>query len=166
MLTDTLQLALLVACVVALLLLVIRKLVLARRRAKQAAALQEAMHTQILEEIAAFQPPPIRIRHGIDLKVFQCRFDPVLDDLSVYTKMALFAPVSANIAVHRGGVLVVYEICAGNLSVQAGGLAVIYGTVIGTVRNNGGEVHVYGNVLGGLEKIAGKSEVHSTARVL
>lgn len=99
---------------------------------------------------------------GLDSSRFQHRTDVIDESLSIYAEMAVFNVVTGDITVQAGGALLLYAICAGNVVVNPRGSAAIYGTVVGSITNNGGELHIFGKVIGGVVGSSGETTVHST----
>ncbi|MBL8483738.1 MAG: hypothetical protein JNJ60_16195 [Rhodocyclaceae bacterium] len=96
---------------------------------------------------------------SIDLQEYRLCVEPVFDELNIYSKTALYAPVLAPVRVHRGGIAVIAAPVHGDLVVHAGAAAVIYGILLGNLTNNGGTVHVYGSVFGKVSGHGGETRV-------
>jgi len=96
---------------------------------------------------------------------FQLRLEPVAGDFTVYTKISVLGAVTGNITVHSDGMMKLYGICAGNLIVNSRGSAVVYGTVVGSVTNNGGELHIFGKIIGPLNQNRGETIIHPVAQL-
>lgn len=77
-------------------------------------------------------------------------FATLTEPLSVRGYLAFYGIATRDIQVTKGGVLLLYGTCAGNLYLHAGAKAIIYGFVAGQIENSGGEVHIFGTVIGTL----------------
>lgn len=92
--------------------------------------------------------------------------ETIADDISVYAPMAIFGVAAGNVVIQHGGALLLYGTCAGNVEIRARGRVAIYGTVVGSVTNHGGELHLFGKVLGGLHAETGQTKVYAVAQIL
>jgi len=102
---------------------------------------------------------------GPSLDGFTLHYQPVEEDLHVYSRLALFAPVTRPVIVHNGGHFQLFGPCAASLVVRPGGAAVVYDLVTGDAVNEGGELHVHGKVLGAVRRTAGNTVIHPLASV-
>lgn len=113
------------------------------------------------------KPPsaPVGAVHPELLAEFVCQYTPPETDLHVYSKIALFAPSVFPIHVHKGGHLLLLGTAVGNVSVRTGGIAVVYGLVVGEVLNEGGQLQVFGRIIGKLTETAGSTCVHASSQI-
>ena len=101
----------------------------------------------------------------IDVFEFVRLHEPIEDDLFIYSKIAVFSPITANVTVQRNGVFLLYGTCVGHLAVNAGGAAVVYGTLIGSIDNKGGHIELFGKIIGTVKSNTGKCVIHKTAQL-
>lgn len=87
-----------------------------------------------------FEPPMLR--------PLPMRFEPVREHLCLEDSLILYGSVVAMVEVFPGASLHLYGPCVGKIIVHPGSKVVVYSTVTGKIRNLGGELVLYGQVVG------------------
>jgi len=89
--------------------------------------------------------------------------DKIEQDLIIDRETRITGMINGLVTVEKDGVLILNGLINGNLIISVGGYCELHGTVNGNVKNNGGDLSVFGKINGNLYKKLGTTKLEPNA---
>lgn len=92
-------------------------------------------------------------------------YEKIEGDVEIVSGLQLHGMITGDAVVKEGGIFVLYGMVCNNVIVEEGAIVKIYGMVCRDLINRGGELEVFGTIIGNLLEKSGVTQVSSNAIV-